>query len=228
MTTAELRIREADFRERRRRVLRGMGAVAVAGGGGIALVAVVRALAPEAFDAGVAVFVASFAASGLAYWLTLRRHWRCPVCEARWDGNDALASAHWNHCPACGTALRAVPVQAAHERIALTEFALEDLSEDELAARFLRRRRRGLLASGAAVVAGAAILVWSSDRGWSEMAEQAVAALFVGVAVAVGVTSARCPRCRVGLIAGRGRHCQRCGLRLRSDLGSGAESRTGS
>jgi hypothetical protein len=226
MSMPESLLREAAFQERRRSVLRSMTALALATLAGIGLMLVARAYAPRAFDASVAVFLAAFAASGLAFWYRLRRHWRCPGCNVRWESGDALASAHWTHCPSCGESLRATPEQAAHERIASTHFALGDRSHEELVGSFLRRRRLGRIVAAVAVVCGAAVLVWGQQRGWSELAEQVVVALVAGLVAAVVVTSARCPRCRLGIVAGRGRHCQRCGLLLGRDLSAGADHRT--
>jgi hypothetical protein len=72
-----------------------------------------------------------------------------------------------------------------------------------------------------------ATFVWVQDQGWSEAAEQAVVALFAGIVAAVVLTGARCPRCRIGIVAGKARHCQRCGLLLRPDVSAAAGRRTG-
>jgi hypothetical protein len=227
VTTNEHLLRAAEFEARRRRVLRAMAAFALATLGGVGLMLAARTFAPDDFDAGVAVFLAFFAATGLALWRTLGRHWRCPACAARWDTGDALASAHWNHCPTCGAPLRPAPAQATHERITTTQFALDDIPHDEIVSRFQRRRRRRLLGAGAVIVAGVATLVWVRDQGWGDAAEQVVVALFAGIVAAVGLTGTRCPRCQIGIVAGKARHCQRCGLLLRPDISAGAARRNG-
>lgn len=214
MLSSDLLLREAKFEERRRRTVRRMGAFILAAVGGMGLMVAAHAWAPAAFDACGVAFLVALATTGLALCYTLRRHWRCPACEVRWEAQDVLASTHWNHCPSCGEALRAAPKQSPRERIAQTEFALENLSSEELAARFRRRRRRSLMAASAALIAALATLVWASQQGWSRRALQAVGALSGGVVFSIVVLSSRCPRCGVGVIAGESGHCQRCGLRL--------------
>lgn len=218
MATSERRLREAEFRERRRQLLRSQGTVLVAFALGLGLAIGAKEMAPAAFDAAVAVFVLGGVVSLLAAWRTARRAWRCPACDVRWESSDSLASFHWNHCASCGAALQAIPEQRERERLALAEFALEGLPHDELVARFTRRRRLGLLAAGAVALAGLAALVWVHAQGFGEPVTQGVAALFVAVAAAAAVLGSRCPRCRGGVVAGKGGHCQRCGLSLGRDV----------
>lgn len=213
MSDAELFLREAEFLERRRRVLRSMGALGAAAVAGIALPLLAKLWAPQAFDAAVMIFVAGIAVAGLSHVRTLRRDWRCPACEARWDSNDVLASSHWNHCASCGAALRVAPQQRDRERLAVTEFELQHLPQEELEVRFRRRRRLGLLAFGGVVLLGAAAFVLVRAQGWGEWAQNGVVALCAGLGVAAVALAARCPRCGVGLL-GKGRHCQRCGFAL--------------
>jgi peptidoglycan/LPS O-acetylase OafA/YrhL len=217
MSDAELFVREAEFLERRRRVLRSMGALGAAAVAGIALPILAKLWAPQAFDAAVMIFVAGVAVAGLSHVRTLRRDWRCPACEARWDSNDVLASSHWNHCAACGAALRAAPQQRDRERLAVTEFELQHLPQEELEVRFRRRRRLGLLAFGGVVLLGAAAFALVRAQGWGEWAQNGVVALCAGLGVAAVALAARCPRCGVGLL-GKGRHCQRCGFALQPGL----------
>jgi hypothetical protein len=223
MTDAEVFLREAQFLERRRRVLRAFGLLGVVATGGIALCLVAKAWAQEAFEAAVIVFVVGTAAAGLAYLRTLRRDWRCPACDVRWESNDVLAGSNWNHCAACGAALRAAPQQRERERLAVTEFALQHLSHEELEARFLRRRRLGLLAFGGVALLGVVAFALVRAQGWGEWAQNGVVALCAGLGVAAVALAARCPRCGVGLLA-KGRHCQRCGFALEPDGAARQES----
>ena len=61
MTDAEVFLREAQFLERRRRVLRSMGALGAVAVAGIALPLLAKLWAPQAFDAAVMLFVAGVA-----------------------------------------------------------------------------------------------------------------------------------------------------------------------
>lgn len=224
MAASEIHLRESVFLERRGRVLRAMGALYAVAAGGIGLCVVAKAWAPEAFDLCAMLFVGGSALSGLSLWRTLRRDWRCPACDVRWEANDALGSSAWNHCRSCGAELRANPQQADRERLAATAFALEDLPHAERVARFRRRRRLGLAALGAAALLLVAAFAFAHARGWGRTGQQAIAALFAGVAVAVGALSARCPRCRAGMLSGEGRHCPRCGFVLAPDRAPPGES----
>jgi len=223
MSDAELFLREAEFLERRRRVLRSMGALGAVAVAGIALPVLAKLWAPQAFDGAVMIFVAGVAVAGLSHVRTLRRDWRCPACEVRWEGNDALGSSHWNHCAACGATLRAAPQQRERERLAATEFELQQLPHEELAARFLRRRRLGLLAFGGVVLLSAVAFAVVQAQGWGEPARSVVVASCAGLGVAFAALAARCPRCSVGLV-GKGRHCQRCGFQFEPD-GAAPEER---
>jgi rubredoxin len=160
------------------------------------------------------LFVGGSAVAGLSLWRTARRDWRCPACDVRWESQDALAAGRWNHCAACGVELRANPHQAEKERLATTEFEFEDLPHPELVARFRRRRRLGLIGLGASALLLVAALAVAHAQGWGKLAQQGIAASFTGVAVAVVATTARCPRCRVGILASEARHLQRCGFVL--------------
>ena len=184
----------AEFEARRRRVLRATGVFFLASVGSLALALVAHAFAPEWYEASVKVFVTAFAVSGLGLGLTLRRHWRCPACHARWIFNEVLASGNWNHCATCGTPLRTTPLQTERERLSVSQFAQDDTPEEALLARFLRRRRHGMLAAVAVVIAGIATLVWAHDQAWSKAAEQAVLALVGGIVLTIGLACARCPR----------------------------------
>jgi hypothetical protein len=226
MTDAQL-LHAAEFEARRRRALRAMGVLVLASVTGLGLAMAAHELAPELFEPAVMLFVVTFGATGLALWRTLRRHWRCPACDARWDSSDVLASAHWNHCATCGEPLRVSPIESTREQSAVARFDRDETPHEELLARFLRRRRLGMLAAGVVAIAGVATLVWVQHQGWGELGEQAVVALFGGMLAAVVVTGARCPRCRVGIVARAGRHCQRCGLVLRSEVSGAADRRTG-
>jgi hypothetical protein len=223
MSDAELFLREAEFLARRRRVLRSMGRFAAAAVIGLALPILAKLWAPEAFDPAVMLFIAAIAVTGLAHVRTLRREWRCPACEMRWQGNDVLASGYWNHCATCGAALRAAPQQHERERLATTEFELQHLPQEELEARFRRSRRRGLLAFGGVVLLGAVLFGVVQAQGWGEYARNVVVAGCAGLGVAVTALAARCPRCSVGLI-GKGRHCQRCGFHFEPDAAAPEES----
>jgi hypothetical protein len=216
MTDAGLFLRQAEFLERRRRVLRSLALLGVAAVVGIALPILAKLWAPEAFDPATMLFIAGIAVAGLFHVRTLRRDWRCPACEVRWVNNDVLASGYWNHCATCGAALRVAPQQQERERLATAEFELQHLPQPELDARFRRSRRRGLLAFGGVVVLGAIAFGLVQAQGWGEYARNAVVALCAGLGVAVTALAARCPRCSVGLLA-KGRHCQRCGFQLESD-----------
>jgi DNA-directed RNA polymerase subunit RPC12/RpoP len=222
MTDAGLFLREAEFLQRRRRALRSLSLLGVAGLGGIALPIIAKLWAPEAFDAATMLFVGGVAITGLAHVRILRRDWRCPACEVRWQNNDVLASGYWNHCAACGAELRAAPQLQERERLAATEFELQHLPHDELEARFLRRRRRGLLAFGGVVLLGAVLFGVVQAQGWGELVRSAVVALCAGLGVAVAALAARCPRCSVGLLV-KGRHCQRCGFALEPDGDTGGQ-----
>jgi hypothetical protein len=211
---------EAGFRARRRRVLRAQAGVAVCALLGLGLVIVAKQAAPGAFEGAVACFaIATFASLGVA-WQTARRHWRCPACEERWASQDVLASFAWNHCARCGAPLLAHPVQRERERLASLQFAMQAPSHEELLSRFERRRRSALIAAGLVVLAGLAALVQVQARAPAEWVENAVVAGFGGVVAGILVWGGRCPRCRSGIV-GRGRSCQRCGLRLDPDGGSG-------
>ena len=223
MSDAELFLREAEFLQRRRRVLRSMGALGAVAAAGIALPLLAKLWAPEAFDAAVMLFVAGIAVAGLSHVRSLRRDWRCPACDVRWEGNDVLASSNWNHCAACGAALRAAPQQHERERLAVTEFALQHLPHQELEARFRRRRRLGLLACGGVALLGVAAFALVRAQGWGEWAQNGVVALCAGLGVAAVALAARCPRCSVGILA-KGRHCQRCGFALQPDGAAQEES----
>lgn len=214
MTPPELLLREAEFQARRRRVLRALNAWFAIAGLGLLALFVARALAPGAFHAVLVGSVITMAAAGLSYAVALRRHWRCPACGKRWQTSDLLAAVHWRHCASCGAELRRDLPDTPQERAARTTFAQEDLPREVWAARFRARRRRcGAIVAGL-VVAGLASLFWVSHRGLGEFAQQGVAALFSGLALATGVLGSRCPRCRTGFLPARTTHCQRCGLSL--------------
>jgi hypothetical protein len=227
MGTLELRLRESEFAERRGRVLRSQAAVGAVFVAGLALVAAARAAAPGAFEPATAFLSLGTLGALLVASRTARRHWRCPVCHVRWEAGHAWASAAWNHCPACGAALRAHPRQRDAERLAATRFAQEDVPHDRLVARFERRRRRALRGAGAVAAAGIAALVWVQGRGWGERVEQLVVAAVAGLVTALAVLGARCPRCRSGAVLGRQRHCQRCGLSLAREIRGPADSPAG-
>jgi hypothetical protein len=212
---------EAEFRERRRRVLRAQGAVLVCAVLGLAAVYAARQAAPDAFEAAVAGFVLATFGSILRVWWTARRHWRCPACDVRWQAQDAWASFSWNHCTTCGAPLLAAPVEREREREAARRFEMEAAvrTGDSWRARFEGRRRRSRWAAGLAALAGVGALAWVQARGAGEMLEQSVAAGLVAIVTGTLIWGARCPRCESGTI-GEGRHCQRCGLKL-----AGAEDR---
>lgn len=226
MTSPELRAREAEFEERRRRVLRAFALLIAVFAVGIAVLVAAKELRPESYDDVIPIFVLAAGAGFLALWRTTRTHWRCPACDARWKFDETLASGHWNHCGLCGAPLRATLVEGEREREARSRLALDPVSDEVLVAGFLRRRRRGALAAGVAVLAGVAALMVVQRQGWGPVAEQVVVALFMAVAAAVFMHSARCPRCRVGIVAGKQRHCGRCGLELRPDLDGAGSGRT--
>jgi uncharacterized protein (DUF983 family) len=223
--TAELLTREAEFLTRRRRVARALASIPLTLVLGVGFLLAARELAPDAFDVAVALLVLGLAASCLQLWRVHRRHWRCPDCGAGWDLKDGFASAHWNHCQACGVPLRAAPAHSAVERTALREF--EELPSEELVKRFVRRRRWGMAGALGVFAAGLAALLWSQGRGWGGFAQNAVVAAFAGLVTAIVMLSARCPRCRIGIVAGRDRHCQRCGLLLRPGAQASVSGATG-
>lgn len=208
--SGELLWREADFLARRRRLLRALAASAASLGVGLLLLAVVR---PALRDAVGWLVVLGFAGSGLRLAWIWRRSWRCPACEVRWPLGDVLASAHWNHCAACGAGLRASPKRAPLEPSAGSE--PDTATRAQWLERFERRRRRRGAAALVATGLGAAALLLASAAGWGETARQVLVAALAGAVSAAAVWASRCPRCRVGVVTGPGRHCQRCGLRLR-------------
>lgn len=225
LTTSERMLLEAEFRERRRRVLRAEAGVVAAAVLGILGVVVAKQTAPAAFEAATAVFVLSVLGSLLWVWRTANRYWHCPGCEVRWETRDTLASFQWNHCTHCGTPLRTYPSQREQERAAFTEFALEALPHEEWVARFERRRRRSLIAAGAAAVLGIGLLVFVGSLELGEFAGQGVAAFFTAVVVGTTLWGSRCPRCRTGIIS-RESHCQRCGLSLGEEISEPSGPRT--
>ena len=177
---------------------------------GLAGLFAVRAVAPDAFQAANAIFVLLLAATGFSYWRTLRRSWRCPACNVRWQSDDVLASRVWKHCATCGAPLRVGPEPIERERTH-RDLPLTDPDDPSLAESFLRRRRRGMIAAGGVMAVGMAAYAWVHAHDLGEMAEQLVLAICVGISVVTAVLGARCPRCKIGVMTGAARHCQRCG-----------------
>lgn len=205
---------ETGFLERRRRVLRASLALFASAGIGLCVLFLARWAAPDRFESVIPPVVLTWAAFGFALWRALRRHWRCPSCEARWDHGDVLASAHWNHCAHCGLQLRTAPDIRPEERIAASELELSGISPEALAARFSRRRRIGAAVAGGLLCAGIAAMIWVQSQELGEWVEHGIVGLWLGSLTAVTLVSTRCPRCRRGSVSGKRRHCQRCGLSL--------------
>jgi protein-S-isoprenylcysteine O-methyltransferase Ste14 len=214
-STADGMLREAEFLQRRRRVLRAEALVALAFVLGLGLVAAAKLTSPDHLEVATAFFVVSLFGSMLRVWRIANRHWRCPACDVRWGTRETLASLHWNHCPSCGEALRVHPRQRERERIAQAAFELEALPIEILRERFAQRRRRALVWVGLVIAAGVCLLVWVQGRfpAARDWLENLVVAGFGGVVVGLLVWGMRCPRCQTGVLV-RGRYCMRCGLRL--------------
>lgn len=213
---------EQRFLDRRSRVLRAAGAWFGSFALGIVALIVAKQRSEAALDALMPLFVCALAALGVRLWWTLRRHWRCPACEARWRFDGSLASAHWNHCGECGAALRVMPRQRPHELRGALDAACGGASHADLVARLRRNRRLGGAAATALGAAGIAAYGWIASLGLGETAEQVAAATAVGLATAVAVVGSRCPRCRSGIVGGVRGHCQRCGFSA-----AAVDSRTG-